>query len=226
MGLNELVNRLTNSQIDKLGERLKDGPPSESDLTLLATYRNGFALPAKAVFDVVSELSGLQPAIRSEKTTLSVVAKLKREGIRLSQMQDISGCRVTVENLAAQDVLVDLLLGAFPNSKLYDRCIRPTHGYRAKHVVVRHLGKWIEIQVRTTSQHGWALLSENAADIFHQDLKYGVGDGNVLSDLNWISKQIAEDENAGIRYEASQMMKMVLSVTDFWKQQSLKSSKP
>lgn len=76
----------TNSQIDRLGERLKSGLLSQEDLTLLATYRNGFALAAKAVFDVVSDLSGLLPAIRSEKTTLSVVAKLKREGVRLSQM--------------------------------------------------------------------------------------------------------------------------------------------
>lgn len=149
-----------------MGERLKSGSLSPSDLTLLAAYRNGFALAAKAVFDVVSDLSGLLPAIRSEKTTLSVVAKLKREGIRLSQMQDISGCRVTVESLAAQNMLTGSLLNAFPVSKLHDRCAKPTHGYRAKHVVVKHLGKWIEIQVRTTGQHGWALLSEKLADIY------------------------------------------------------------
>ena len=77
---------LTNSQIDKLGERLRAGQPTESDLIALSTYRNGFALPAKAVFDVVQAVSGLQPTIRSEKTTLSVVAKLRREGIRLSQI--------------------------------------------------------------------------------------------------------------------------------------------
>lgn len=219
MDQNDLMTIPTNSQIDKLGERLKNGSPSEADLTLLATYRNGFALPAKAVFDVVCEVSGLQPTIRSEKTTLSVVAKLKREGIRLSQMQDISGCRVTVESLAAQDVLVALLLESFRDAKLYDRCAKPTHGYRAKHVVVRHLGKWIEIQVRTTAQHGWALLSENAADLFHQDLKYGVGNEAILEDLRAISKSLAEEENAGVSFEAEQMMSMVRNLADFWKHQ-------
>ena len=210
---------ITNSQIDKLGERLRRGSLSESDLTLLAAYRNSFALPAKAVFDVVSELSGLQPAIRSEKTTLSVVAKLKREGIRLSQMQDMSGCRVTVENLAAQDFLVMLLLKSFAESKLYDRCARPTHGYRAKHVVVRQSGMWIEIQVRTTAQHGWAILSENAADVFHQDLKYGVGQKIILMDLDWLSRQIADEEEAGVRFESDQMMEMIHTVTELWKQE-------
>lgn len=211
-----------NSQIDKLGERLKSGSLSPSDLTFLAAYRNGFALAAKAVFDVVSDLSGLLPAIRSEKTTLSVVAKLKREGIRLSQMQDISGCRVTVESLAAQNMLTGLLLNAFPDSKLYDRCAKPTHGYRAKHVVVKHLGKWIEIQVRTTAQHGWALLSEKAADIFRQDLKYGVGSAEVLEALQLVSALIAKEENTGAYLDAAQMMKMVHSVTEFLEQQNFK----
>lgn len=222
MDLNVSGTEPTNSQIDKLGERLKSGSLSPSDLTLLAAYRNGFALAAKAVFDVVSDLSGLLPAIRSEKTTLSVVAKLKREGIRLSQMQDISGCRVTVESLAAQNMLTGLLLNAFPDSKLYDRCAKPTHGYRAKHVVVKHLGKWIEIQVRTTAQHGWALLSEKASDIFRQDLKYGVGSAEVLEALQLVSALIAKEENTGAYLDAAQMMKMVHSVTEFLEQQNFK----
>ena len=222
MDLNVSGTEPTNSQIDKLGERLKSGSLSPSDLTLLAAYRNGFALAAKAVFDVVSDLSGLLPAIRSEKTTLSVVAKLKREGIRLSQMQDISGCRVTVESLAAQNMLTGLLLNAFPDSKLYDRCAKPTHGYRAKHVVVKQLGKWIEIQVRTTAQHGWALLSEKASDIFRQDLKYGVGSAEVLEALQLFSALIAKEENTGAYLDAAQMMKMVHSVTEFLEQQNFK----
>lgn len=206
----------TNSQIDKLGERLKSGPASESDLIALSAYRNGFALPAKAVFNVVQELSGLQPAIRSDKTTLSVVAKLRREDIRLSQMQDISGCRVTVENLAAQDLLVSLLMAYFPDSKLHDRCAKPAHGYRAKHVVVRQLGKWIEIQIRTTAQHGWALVSEKAADMFGQQLKYGIGNEAVLKDLMRMSDYFSTAEKAGVEFEAEEMMSFFQVMTSSW----------
>lgn len=207
---------LTNSQIDKLGERLRAGQPTESDLIALSTYRNGFALPAKAVFDVVQAVSGLQPTIRSEKTTLSVVAKLRREGIRLSQIQDISGCRVTVENLAAQDVLVNILMTRFPDAKLYDRCLQPAHGYRAKHVVAKHSGKWIEIQIRTTVQHRWALLSEKAADMFGQDVKYGTGDKDVLAELALISTKFAEAESSSANFDAEQMVRIDKNVTDFW----------
>ena len=207
---------LNNTQVDKLGQRLKLEQPSEADLVMLSLYRNGFALPARAVFDVVQQLSGLQPTIRSDKTTLSIVAKLKREGIRLSQMQDISGCRVTVENLEAQDRLVDLLRIYFPDSKLHDRCARPAHGYRAKHVAVRTDSKWIEIQIRTTAQHAWALLSEKAADMFGQQLKYGVGDQRVLKDLSLLSAHFANIEIADIEFEAEQGLKILLDVSNLW----------
>lgn len=125
-----------------------------------------------------------------------------------------------MESLAAQNVLTGLLLNAFPDSKLYDRCAKPTHGYRAKHVVVRHLGKWIEIQVRTTGQHGWALLSEKLADIYRQDLKYGVGSTEVLEALQVVSAQIAEEENIGGYLDAVQMMELVHSVIEFLAKQT------
>ena len=126
-----------------------------------------------------------------------------------------------MESLAAQNVLTENLLNAFPDSKLYDRCAKPTHGYRAKHVVVRQLGKWIEIQVGTTAQHGWALLSEKATDIFRQELKCGVGSAEVLEGRQVLSALIAEDENAGTCLDAAQMMTMVLDATEFLQQHNL-----
>ncbi len=208
---------VTNSQADKLGQRLRVGAPIEADLILLSAYRNSFALPAKSVFDVVQEVSGLQPALRSEKTTLSIVAKLRRETIKLSQMQDIAGCRVTVETLQAQTTLADLLMQVFANAKLYDRCAKPVNGYRAKHIVVIHLGKLVEIQIRTTGQHSWALLSEQAADLFGQEVKYGIGPAGLLSQLHDVSDIIAKTEQAGISFPRERVMEIVHAATDFWK---------
>ena len=179
----------SNNQIDKLGERLKAGNPSDDDLTMLSTYRNGFADAAKAVADTVREISGLVVTARSLKTTLSIVAKLKRDGVKqLSSMQDIGGCRVTVVTLIEQDKLVEKLTIALPDAKLYDRVAKPSHGYRAKHLVVKTKGKRIEIQVRTRLQHQWALLSENAADLFGQEIKYGLGDLRVVQVLAEVSE--------------------------------------
>ena len=166
---------LSNNQIDKLGERLKLGSPSDEDVTMLSTYRSSFFDAAKAVADTVREISGLEVTARSLKTTLSIVAKLKRDGVKqLSSMQDIGGCRVTVRNLTEQDELVEKLLKAYPDAKLYDRVAKPSHGYRAKHLVMKIEGRRIEIQVRTLLQHRWALLSEAGADAFGQNLKYGM----------------------------------------------------
>ncbi len=174
----------SNSQIDKLGERLKAGSPSDEDVTMLSSYRNSFAEPAKAVADKVREVSGLEVTSRPLKTTLSIVAKLRRDGVKqLSAMQDIGGCRVTVRNLAEQDELVENLLKAYPDAKLYDRVAKPSHGYRAKHLVVKIDGRRIEIQIRTLAQHQWALLSESVADKCGQNIKYGEGDLNVLNYL-------------------------------------------
>lgn len=212
------INLFSNNQIDKLGERLKLGSPSDDDLRMLSSYRNSFAHSAKAVADTVREISGLEVTARSLKTTLSIVAKLKRDGVKqLSAMQDIGGCRVTVSNLAEQDGLVENLMIAFPDAKLYDRVAKPSYGYRAKHLVVKVNGRRIEIQVRTTAQHHWALMSETMADTFGQEIKYGKGSQLLLANLIDFSKQYeaADQPNASteILKDIDDMIsKMLLSV--------------
>jgi hypothetical protein len=183
----------SNNQIDKLGERLKAGDPSDEDVTMLSAYRNSFFDAAKSVADTVREISGLVVTARSLKTTLSIVAKLKRDGVKqLSAMQDIGGCRVTVANLTEQDVLTEKLMTAFPDAKLYDRVAKPSHGYRAKHLVVKVGSRRVEIQIRTRVQHQWALLSENAADLYGQEIKYGGGDPVIVRALLEFSEDFKE----------------------------------
>jgi putative GTP pyrophosphokinase len=194
----------SNNQIDKLGERLKAGDPSDEDSTMLASFRNSFAQMAKVVADKVHELSGLPVAIRL-KATVSIVAKLKHDGVKkLSAMQDIGGCRVTVSNLTAQDELTEKLLAAFPDAKLYDRVAKPSHGYRAKHLVVKVENRRIEIQVRTFLQNQWALVSESMADVFGQNLKYGQGDPVALKILKEFSDRnhVFETESHDLLNEA------------------------
>lgn len=188
---------LSNNQIDKLGERLKAGSPSDEDVTMLSSYRNSFAEPAKAVADKVREVSGLEVTSRPLKTTLSIVAKLRRDGVKqLSAMQDIGGCRVTVKNLIEQDELVVKLMVEFPDAKLYDRVVNPSHGYRAKHLVVKVAGRRIEIQIRTHWQNLWALLSEKIADTYGQEIKYGAGSQRLVEQLLRMSDILMSAENS------------------------------
>ncbi|GAC1306974.1 MAG: hypothetical protein NVSMB21_10350 [Vulcanimicrobiaceae bacterium] len=56
------------------------------------------------VYDAVSNAGGTfrSVSLRTAKSTSSIVAKLQRESTRLSQIQDIAGCRIVVPTIAAQ----------------------------------------------------------------------------------------------------------------------------
>ena len=156
---------LSKAQIDKLGNRLTSDELLEPDVQQLDRYRRTFAEPYEHVVGLVRSSLGLEPTGRPAKSTTAIREKLQRESIRLSQMQDIAGCRLVVENMEAQDRAVEELKARFDDVTVVDRRQKPSHGYRAVHVIVRFGGKPIEVQVRTTLQHLWAELSEKLADV-------------------------------------------------------------
>lgn len=133
---------------------------------------------------------------RPAKSTQAIVDKLKREKIRLAQMQDIAGCRVIVSSLSDQDRLVSQLLQHFENGRVYDRVSQPSHGYRAKHLVVKVTGRLVEVQVRTELQHLWAAMSEKVADFYGHGLKYGHGHTTVSAKLLELSDLARDSEVA------------------------------
>ena len=172
---------LSISQLNKLGERLRKGHASDDDLCALDTFRLSFAAACDHASHELKKL-GLKPVSRPAKSTASIIAKLNRERGRLSKMQDIAGCRVEVDNIAQQDRVVKDIVAKFPDAVEYDRRLKPSHGYRAVHVVVDLHGFLVEIQVRTSLQHGWASAVERLADIIDLDIKYG-GGPEVLRDV-------------------------------------------
>src|ERR1019366_1560512 len=139
------------TQVDLLGQRLKDGSHSEEVLRLLDNYRGTFTEAYEALLQSLRQ-RGTSPTGRL-KTTGSIVEKLRRESIRLSQMQDIAGCRVVAGGVLEQDRFVATLKADFPDANVIDRRDSPSHGYRAIHVIVKLNRKAIEIQVRTALQH-------------------------------------------------------------------------
>lgn len=137
------------TQVDKLGDRLRAGGIVDSDIRLLDQWRRSFGDAYATVVRVLRDQLRLQPTGRPAKSTGSIIAKLERESIRLSQVQDIAGCRVVVADLVEQDRVVEALVAAFPGAGVVDRRARPRFGYRAVHVVVLVEGKPVEIQIRT-----------------------------------------------------------------------------
>jgi ppGpp synthetase/RelA/SpoT-type nucleotidyltranferase len=181
---------LSTSQLNKLGERLRKGQPTDDDLRALDTFRLSFAAACEQVFRELSQL-GLKPVSRPAKSTASIIAKLNRERSRLSKMQDIAGCRVEVDNMAEQDRMVNEIHAKFPHAVEHDRRQTPSHGYRAVHVVVNIQGFLVEIQVRTLLQHGWASAVETRADKIDLDIKYGGGPEGIQHELLNLSNTIA-----------------------------------
>ena len=75
-----------------------------------------------------------------------------------------------------------------------DRRNKPSHGYRAVHVIVEVSGKPIEIQVRSSLQHLWAELSEKCSDVLDSAIKYGGGPDEWQILLTGSSKMVADQE--------------------------------
>jgi putative GTP pyrophosphokinase len=188
------MNELSRTQIDKLGERLKKDEVSEEDLRLLDQFRQSFAASYQEVVEKITNELGLAPTGRLAKSTASISEKLRRESVRLNQIQDIAGCRIIVDNMEVQDQVVNAIRKLFDKVTVIDRRFRPSHGYRAVHLVIKSTPRAVEVQVRTSVQQMWAELSEKLADKWGQNLKYGSGDKNSL-------KLLAEASELGARYE-------------------------
>lgn len=170
-----LAASFSKTQIDRLGDRLRHGTLAESDLRLLDDYRRSFGQVYETVVQILREQLRLEPTGRSAKSTASLTEKLRRESIRLAQVQDIAGCRVVVTSVREQDRVVASLRVLFPTASIVDRRRNPSYGYRAVHVIVQISGRLVEVQVRSSLQHLWAELSEKLSDVVDPAIKYGGG---------------------------------------------------
>jgi len=137
---------------------------------------------------------GLEPTGRPAKSTTSIAEKLRRESIRLSQIQDIAGCRLIVSDAREQDRVVASLRELFPFHSVVDRRHKPSHGYRAVHVIAKVDKKGVEIQVRTALQQLWAEVSEKLSDVMDPAIKYGGGAKKVQQFLAASSVVVAKHE--------------------------------
>jgi putative GTP pyrophosphokinase len=166
------------------------GPPIEDVLAAIDTigqFRAQFAGPlTKVVMGLRSfvKTEGVDPAGRVGqrlKRMPTIIDKLEREPrMNLARMHDIGGCRAilpddeviyrVVRRVKSRPRQVWGILREYD----YIRSPKPS-GYRGFHLIVRRDGRLIEIQLRTPSQHRWALNVE-AIDLSRRlGLKEGKG---------------------------------------------------
>lgn len=160
-----LLVHFTRSQLERLGQRLgRLEPPSPADLEMLDEFECSFDPAQDYVVQSIRGRLGLDPTAR-RKTPRSIVAKIRRQRTALPRMQDIAGCRLVVEDAIKQEEVVERLCGLeWEAHQVDDRRKRPSHGYRAVHIIVQVDGRPVEIQVRTQLQDMWAQVSEKMAD--------------------------------------------------------------
>jgi Region found in RelA / SpoT proteins len=130
----------------------------------------------------------------TDEKNVSIMNKLARErDMKLSQMQDLGGCRAILSNVNNVRRLYTLyretddLFEFEGGTKCYDYIWdKPkTDGYRGIHIVGRYRarvesneswnGQRIEIQLRSQLQHAFATAVETVATFTRTSLKFGAG---------------------------------------------------
>ena len=139
----------------------------------------------------------------------SIAAKLTREpSMKLSQMQDIGGCRVVLKDLASVRALeaeyTENARGhTRKSSKDYIDIPKPS-GYRGIHLIYAFKGRdasehdnlKVEIQIRTRLQHMWATAVEAAGTFTNQALKSSQGSADWRRFFVLVSAWFSHLENS------------------------------
>lgn len=127
---------------------------------------------------------------------------MKRFSVRLSQLQDIGGTRVIVDQNKDVDDLVNFLKDRFYSSKEvkvvrltdYRGEGREDSGYRAFHLILERDGYKMELQVRSKIQHYWAEIIERTSVIYGHHLKELEGHQDVIQYFKKLSDLFYEIE--------------------------------
>ncbi len=131
-----------------------------------------------------------------------IARKLRRLTVRLSQLQDIGGCRIIVQTNADVDALKRFLEEQVSNQSVfaikkftdYREKGRDVTGYRALHVLLERKGSNLELQIRSRVQHYWAESIERTSVIYGHYLKEGDGSPQVLEYFRCLSDAFYEHE--------------------------------
>jgi ppGpp synthetase/RelA/SpoT-type nucleotidyltranferase len=209
------VQTLSKSRIDKAGQFLAKGEPQtleeiehyDESENLFDDFRQKHLQP------LTSTTVELQKWLKEAGTPYIIVQRLKRKPqilrklrrfrVRLTQLQDIGGLRIIVDQNSDVDKLVDYIqrilkqLSTVSIKKIvnYREKGRDDSGYRATHVILEREGVVLELQIRSRIQHYWAELIERTSVIYGHHLKEMDGDIAVITYFKELSNLFYEIES-------------------------------
>ena len=203
--------KLTKTKIDRAGIALAKGEfRSEEELLELEgvfdEYRKSHLQPLSettiALQNWLNTYGGSYYIAQRLKRKPQIVRKLNRLSVRLTQLQDIGGCRIIVEK--NQDVerlrkFVEEKISKQSNFKLtrttdYREKGRDDTGYRSLHLMLEKNGIKLELQIRSRIQHYWAESIERTSVIYGYHLKEKEGDQAVIGYFKKLSDIFYEIE--------------------------------
>lgn len=131
-----------------------------------------------------------------------IVRKLNRLSVRLTQLQDIGGCRIIVQKNSDVDRLHKYLIDRVASQNVFtiDRTTdyrelgRDDTGYRSLHVILKRGGVHLELQIRSRIQHYWSESIERTSVIYGYHLKESEGDKRVIGYFKNLSDVFYEIE--------------------------------
>ena len=171
---------LSNSRADRAGERFRTWallPPDErdaatrgilSEVSVIAEYRALHEYPLRKVAIGVRTMlrtelgrDAPRPAQRFKRMDRILSKLLRYPTTRLSQIEDIGGCRAVFESLEDVYASHDRIVRRWPHARVTDHIAEPKlDGYRSLHIIEKRDGRLIEVQLRTARQHRWAEMIE------------------------------------------------------------------
>jgi Region found in RelA / SpoT proteins len=194
-------------QIDRAARALVEAPPPSPELDqALAIINNWRACHGYPLHAIKMTLLRRAKTIDSSaliaqrlKRLPSISLKLKdNPAMKLSQMQDIGGCRAVMASISDVRKLISIYektnvknprSGRPVQHEKYDYILNPKQdGYRSYHLVFRYQseyedkkafeGQRIEIQIRSRLQHAWATAVETVQTFTGQALKSKIKAGD------------------------------------------------
>ncbi|MBV9214949.1 MAG: RelA/SpoT domain-containing protein [Acidobacteria bacterium] len=131
-----------------------------------------------------------------------IIRKLQRLSVRLTQLQDVGGCRIIVNKNRDVDNLYAYLLERITGQENftltrvtdYREKGRDDTGYRALHLMFTRTGRKLELQIRSRMQHYWAESIERTSVVYGYHLKEKEGAGIVIAYFRQLSNIFYEKE--------------------------------
>ena len=169
----------------------------EIALTAINNWRSSHSFPLNTLQvglrRLASQVDVHSVVAQRIKRLSSIEAKLRRfPTMKLSQMQDIGGCRAVVRSVRHVNAIVAFFRASNIKHKLdhLDNYIEKPQlsGYRGVHLIWRYYsdknstynGLKIEMQLRSPLQHAWATAVETVGTFIRQALKSSQGEAEWL----------------------------------------------